>query len=308
MPWCPNCKAEYQEGYTECSDCKLALVDDIHEEELLVPFFQAEEKKVAEKLARFFEYSDVNSSVSFDEENSLYVVSVSPHQQLQAKQLYMAFYEVERERLVQGHSELAKSNKPNKDDTSKEDFTDEDFEDSEAAENDYSTDTPSDEATAFDDLEEQSPAAYVMKEDQYKDLNGTVGVFLVTGIAGAVIVMLNVIGVLNFLSWWLPQAVMGVMFLAFIYVAVTTNQKAKKIKQEIATENALTKDINEWLANQVTENYLVSLHDDTISEELNYLKKMDSIKESLLKEFGPQNLSYLDRLIEEYYNETFDQI
>ncbi len=27
MPWCPDCGAEYREGFTSCSDCGVALVD-----------------------------------------------------------------------------------------------------------------------------------------------------------------------------------------------------------------------------------------------------------------------------------------
>jgi hypothetical protein len=26
MPWCPQCGAEYREGFTECSECRVALV------------------------------------------------------------------------------------------------------------------------------------------------------------------------------------------------------------------------------------------------------------------------------------------
>lgn len=29
MPWCPNCRSEYREGFTECADCKVALVDEL---------------------------------------------------------------------------------------------------------------------------------------------------------------------------------------------------------------------------------------------------------------------------------------
>ena len=28
MPWCPICQIEYREGYTVCSDCNVALIDD----------------------------------------------------------------------------------------------------------------------------------------------------------------------------------------------------------------------------------------------------------------------------------------
>lgn len=30
---CPNCKAEYREGFTICSDCQVALVDEINIED-----------------------------------------------------------------------------------------------------------------------------------------------------------------------------------------------------------------------------------------------------------------------------------
>ncbi len=30
--FCPNCKAEYQQGYTRCSDCDVPLVDTLPEE------------------------------------------------------------------------------------------------------------------------------------------------------------------------------------------------------------------------------------------------------------------------------------
>ena len=29
MPWCPICRNEYKEGYTECAECKVALVDEL---------------------------------------------------------------------------------------------------------------------------------------------------------------------------------------------------------------------------------------------------------------------------------------
>ncbi|MCX7708842.1 MAG: DUF2007 domain-containing protein [Clostridia bacterium] len=35
MPWCPNCHAEYREGFKKCNDCEVELVDEpnIEEEE-----------------------------------------------------------------------------------------------------------------------------------------------------------------------------------------------------------------------------------------------------------------------------------
>jgi len=32
MPWCPECKTEYREGFTVCSDCGQELVDRLEED------------------------------------------------------------------------------------------------------------------------------------------------------------------------------------------------------------------------------------------------------------------------------------
>lgn len=37
MPWCPKCKSEYREGFTECAACHVPLVDDLPEEEDIQP-------------------------------------------------------------------------------------------------------------------------------------------------------------------------------------------------------------------------------------------------------------------------------
>ncbi|HHV12251.1 MAG TPA: hypothetical protein GXX75_18395 [Clostridiales bacterium] len=319
MPWCPNCKAEYQPGFTLCSDCKIELVDDIKEAEVFIPFFQAEDKKVAEKLVKFFDYSDLQSSLEYDEESSLYVVSVPPKKQQEAKKLYQAFYYVERERLEKGESDLfAKKSVqdiPENDQAGEpaasgegnagaEETGNHSAEPEEPSpEDEYKEITPGDEINAFD--EKPEPAVYVMKADQYKDLTGTVWIFLIFGIAGLVIVLLNVIGVLNFFSGWIPNTVMGALFLFFLYVAISTNNKAKKVQAEIDAENQLTGQINDWLTSHITQDFLSSLHDENISEELNYIRTTDKIKDMLIEEFGNQNLAYLDRLIEEYYNENF---
>lgn len=36
MPWCPNCRAEYIEGFNTCSDCDCKLVDVLEPIEKIV--------------------------------------------------------------------------------------------------------------------------------------------------------------------------------------------------------------------------------------------------------------------------------
>ena len=37
MPWCPICKAEYREGFTECASCHVPLVEELTEEQKKEP-------------------------------------------------------------------------------------------------------------------------------------------------------------------------------------------------------------------------------------------------------------------------------
>ncbi len=320
MPWCPKCNAEYQDGYTECSDCGVALVDSLEEGVELVPFFQAENRKIADKLVKYFQYSNLTSEVSFDEENQVYVVSIPPDMEKHARKLYQAFYFVERENIASGMY---------KDDASSEsesplEIMDEALDgEADAAEDpepeleliDEDAEAPIDEeANENEDAQfpEEEPeeegvigGAYVFKADRYRDLAGTVWIFLFFGVIGLGFVLLNVAGILTILNGWMPNLIMGALFIFFLYVAISTNQKAKTIRAEIEVENKLTEEINAWLNENVTQDFLTSIHNDNVSEELNYIKMTDTVKERLTQKFGNQNLSYLDRLVEDFYNNNF---
>lgn len=350
MPWCPKCKAEYREGMTVCSDCKVDLVSELPDDTVYLPFFQSEMKTYADKLKKYFEYSGLKSKVSYDEELDVYVLSIPEEKQKQAKKLYQAFYFVERERMEQEADQakraadaagettdaagsVTETDEVINEETSKsttEEASDLSEQDSENMGYDADllnpdtglAETTSTDIFTSDDLfeefedEDETPedhikydyGTYVMKADQYKDYNATVWVFLITGIVGAIFVCLNVAGVFTFLNGVLPNLVMGALFLFFMYIGISTNKKAKKLQLEIDDENKLTEKINQWLKDNITEEYLSSIHDASKSDELNYIMKTELIKKRLLEEFGEQNRSYLDRLIEEYYNVNFDDV
>jgi len=42
MPWCPNCKLEYREGYERCNDCDVELVKELKNEETPVAEYDKE--------------------------------------------------------------------------------------------------------------------------------------------------------------------------------------------------------------------------------------------------------------------------
>ena len=309
MPWCPNCKMEYRKGMTVCSDCNIELVEELPTEEEFVPFYQAETKEEAQKLMDYFSYSELTSSLHYDEENEVHVVSVPNKQQNKAKKLYQAFFIVEHSDMKQESSEPGRSEQSNVLSDMEEDSptgvseTDEHSLSESEVPIGFDAESP---AVAYADSNRDTTAAYVMKADQYKDLSSTVYIFSFFGIAGVIFVILNITGVLHIYSGLLPNIVMAALFLFFLYVGISTNQKAKTVKSEIEKENALTKEINQWLQDNITEDLIASYKSSDISDELNYLKITEIIKTQLLQEFGNQNMAYLDRLVEEFYIENFE--
>ena len=292
MPWCPECKMEYREGITVCSDCNVELVAELPEEVDLVPIFESEKEDVANRLISYLNFSDLSSTLQFNEDKQLFEVSVPSAQKKKAAKLCKAFYIVEIENSIQAEASKHLTQ------TDSEEGTDYPVD-----ENEYE-----DESNVEEELDEIKVAPpYVMKADQYKDLTSSVWIFLLFGIVGLIVVFLNVAGVLSLLNGILPNVVMGAMFLAFIYIGISSQMKATKIKSEIEVENKLTKDINEWLTINVTEDFLASAHDDTISDEINFLQQISDIKRMVITEFGEQKDSYLDRIIEEFYNNTFEE-
>ncbi len=351
-----------------------------------IPFFQAEKRSIAEKLAKYFEYSGLEAKIHFDEEKDAYILSVPSKKEKEAKKFYQAFYFVERDRIEDQEknpdsleeydesnilsatpgegvsessldisneeiasadmdglnrniasdtdeaSEVSATNETTDNDTTSnhEELHPEDImsdEDSISDKDNISDENiMSDEDTvekAAEDLDDtlndldngqkervksllSASGSYVMKEEKYKDYIGTQFVFIVLGIAGIIFVFLNAIEVLTLLYGLFPNLIMGALFVFFIYVGLSTGKKAKLLKQEIEGENQLTDKINKWLHTTVTDEFLASITNSELSEELDYIKKTDTIRDMINKEFGEQNRDYLDRLIEEFYTETFD--
>jgi len=265
-----------------------------------IPFFQGENRSFTGKLAKYFEYSGLESKIDYDEANDVYILSVPADKEKEAKKHYQAFYFVERERIKKAEneksSEISEEAKQEPSEKSSQDIS----EDMVISENELEEETEDYKGLIT------GSGNYMFKSEKYQDYTGTFYIFLFLGIAGVIFVILNIARVLTILNGVFPNFIMGALFLFFIYEAITIWNKAKKLKWEIEEENQLTEKINLWLQKTVTKDFLASISNDNLSEELNYMKQTDTIRDMLLAEFGEQNHDYLDRLIEEYYNQVFD--
>ena len=52
MPWCPKCKAEFREGFTECNTCHIPLIDHKPDGTEVIPEPSPEARKAQRRTRR----------------------------------------------------------------------------------------------------------------------------------------------------------------------------------------------------------------------------------------------------------------
>ncbi len=282
MPWCPKCKLEYREGIESCADCGTPLVNEIGEDAASFLIMTTHDEALAQKFLNFLEYSGITSGEKLQlEETDEYTISVAEKDSKQAQKLFQGFYitEVTEATVINNSS-------PEDDGVSEE--------------------NPDAEATQ--EKEEISPEAslrtrtnvYIKREDKYKDLSSTANIFYLFGVGGLIYLALNLAGILTFVSGIFSYSIYAILFIGCLIVGFTTKKSAKIAKEQIADENSLTETINQWMTDHITEDYLTDLEDDSLSEEINFLNKINHTKKLLTTEFPDLDDSYADQLIEDY--------
>lgn len=290
MPWCPKCKTEYRDDISVCTDCGIDLIsyESMKEQKQLVVLVTGEQQESMEKLFEFLKYSAIESAkMEYQESSATWTISVAEEELKESKKLYQGFYATE----LQLQEEVLKQEIDKLD---KEDLSDKEKIEYELLEKTKRLRTdPSD--------------TYVPKEEKYKDLISTTFTFVAFGMLGLIFVLLNIFKILTLLTNVLPQVVLSIMCIGFIIIGVQSYLKAMTTKGEIGQEEEMTRLLNEWLQEHVTKEYLYELEDPALTDEINFLNKMNFIKERILDEFGEINESYLDQVVENYYNENFEE-
>ncbi len=332
MAWCEKCKMEYREGITVCADCGAQLVEELSKEVELIPLGSMEKEEVATRLLDFLDYSNVKTAIKeFNEEENVWTVSVAKEEEKQTKKLFQAFYLVEQENRLKEKDKLTSEIElqeeailePNLDlvdeldeslddssiHTSMENPSDVvDVENMEESQETLSEQPAEQEEILLEktiNLRTNASSTYVKKQDQYNDLKFTSYTFIGFGIAGLIFVILNILTPLSILGNPLSLIIMTGMVIGFIVVGISSHKKSTVVKTEIGEEDMMTTEINRFLEANITEELLQTIHDDSLSDEVNFFNKTERMKEYIVGEFGELDESYIDQLIEEFYNERF---
>ena len=331
MSWCPKCKLEYVADITICTECGTELIDELPDVPELVSFMETKKERLASKFVEFLHYSNIDSATySYDEDKQQFIVFIDGTTLKQVTKLYNAFYSVETDQQLSGTKKKRnnqekltnESDQPSFEDGDMDGNVDEDTDfnwdsDSEPLDNEFDESSDDEYNSMFDEEEIQDiyensktkplkPTIYVKKEEQYKDLKSSAFTFLFVSILGIVVLILNAIGIIGIFEGPMPYIVMGSLFVGFLYVGVSSYLKAQKVVTEVDEENSVTEAINNWLLQNVTAEELNSFTKSEDSEEIRFFNKLQKMKDLINIQFGELDENYLDRLVEEFYNNNFE--
>lgn len=266
MPWCPNCKVEYQDGIKICSDCGTELVESLNDPAFveLTELVDLVNEDDSIKLVKFLDYSGIRNVTSeYFSETSTWKVSVNAQDIKEAGKLYKAFLTAKT------------SDEENLEDLKKE------------------------------EEEKSENHSYVKKEEKYNDFKSSAFIFLPFGILGLAFIALNLFGVLNLIGTF-QMIILSICFIGFIYVGITSLLRLKALKEEVKEEQDKTSAIIQWMKDNITKDILSTVTDEDMSDEVNYIHQTDKIKEMVLENFKSLDENFIDQIVEDYYNKYID--
>jgi len=278
------------------------------------------DKDRADNLVEYLNYSGITSKVEFNDESEAYRILVDKSKRSDAKKYMNAFFVVESEEKTEARETANEKN----DDESVEDSQSESSDtdeynwernddseevktaDSEAAKNENSEDNVEDDSSEEKNIKTESDTYYVPKAEKYENFKSSAWTFIVFGILGAIFLLLNVIGVLTIYSTVTSQIILGLIVLACFMVGLWCMKGISKLKDDAESEENFTETLNNWLLENITEEFITTHKLADASDEVNFIKISDAIKELINTNFGELDDAYLDSIIDNFYSENFE--
>lgn len=266
MAWCPVCKNEYREGITECSECKVPLVDNLEDCKLVKILYGTREG--LEELKDYLEYNAVKPvQIDFDKEEGTEALFVSEKDKLRSIKLISTLMKQKQLEQLEANKEM--------------EFTDVKPQDTSAmlGFSDYTSNAKK--------AEDNKSAAYAL---------------LGVGVLGIVFVVLGFLDVLPFHpgNRYLLYGVLGAMFALFFVMGCISLKNAKGFEKKAITENTLTDTIKEWCVANLTKDVIDSSFQTTgKSEEELYFYRASFMKKRLNTQFMNLDQAFIESFIDD---------
>lgn len=149
---------------------------------------------------------------------------------------------------------------------------------------------------------------YVPKKDRYEDANSTAIIFCMFGVLGDIVAILSALNILHLpiANNIVSQIAMIALFTFFLWIGISSALKAKKLKSELGKEEDDTNTINAWLEEHISQEMLDELCDSSQADEINYLHKLEYVKEQLTTAFPNTEDEYLDLLTDQFVSKKYE--
>jgi len=155
--------------------------------------------------------------------------------------------------------------------------------------------------------------AYRNYQEKAADNKSSAATLLGFGFVGLIVVILAALDIISFpinsSSKMMIYGVMGTMFVLFIVMGFVSARNAKKYAEEANAEDSLSAEIKKWcaanLSKEIIDKDLFGEEEQDLSDELMYFKRFEKMKQMISEHFMNLGDDYLDRFIDEYYQEIF---
>lgn len=151
---------------------------------------------------------------------------------------------------------------------------------------------------------------YESSKEKYSDVLSSAIAFFICGGAGLIILLLNDLGILNFLSkdsssFIFMNIVLIALFAGFIFIGFLSVKSAKKIKINAEKEDEALHTTMNWLNEHVLIDEIEGSYDNSIPEEMKYFNRSEYIQTAIKKEFPDFDEATVEFVSDKYIETLF---
>lgn len=280
MAWCPNCKTEYREGVTVCSDCGTALVESLEKAAALdstqmTRILHGGEEHIEAiskylKAQRFYNYTILKDDDS--DEYSIYVPTEDREQALVIVSEFLNKVSVkdDEEEVACQQGDCSANKKVAKRETTYR--------------------------SAKDRAEDHKTSAYIL---------------LIAGILGIIALILMGTGVIpNFIHGTgaiIFYSVMGAFFGMFIIMSIVSFRSAKEYKKADTTEQDLLRELDAFCEKNLTAEQIDSKVRSLVSDDSQlFFVRAEYMRRCISDEYENLSPLFLEDYIDKKYGEIFE--
>ncbi len=171
-----------------------------------------------------------------------------------------------------------------------------------------------DDAVAVSISEFTSGLNFEHSMEKYKDNMSTAITFLLCGIGGIVVLVLNWFGIIKLIAGKDLEAIviyvaLLILFVIFLGIGIYSIKVANKVKTKIKSEVNYTDEIRDWVADNISpEDVDASYIDNGLPIEIKYFERNSYITKAIKEQFPDAPTDLVESICDEFIEEKFHAV